>query len=152
MEPKHNQNVQEMKLCGLRCIVDKRPRYVIVSVCGYRHDVSARSLDEARLLLSNWLRRKPRKKTQRLRREEEIRELLRLMRLPGAPVKVSPSHVRHARTGRYIVRRSMGGDGRSKLYFGTYLLREDAEQASKQLCRIINEEIRKRNELLSVNL
>lgn len=136
---------------GVECIVTIRTRYVTLCICGKHHHFHGRNVPEVELLLWNWLHRRPRYKTDMRDIEQDMRDLLRIIRLPSEPIRVSAGHIKPTGRDTWIVRRSMDGEGRHKLYFGAHHNIHAAKRASIRLCQIINEEIKVRNALLSVN-
>lgn len=150
--------VAEMTFFGINCMVETRPRCIIITTSRpRRHEITARTIEEGVYLLDQWLHQRPRSKTrhgqQNQQLEDAVRESLRIMRLPNHPIPITGRHVVASGKGgltRYIVRRTMDGHGRLKLYFGSYASMHAAARASVRLCEIINEEIVQRQALLSV--
>ncbi|NTV02457.1 MAG: hypothetical protein HGB04_06680 [Chlorobiaceae bacterium] len=148
--------VGEVTLFGHRCLVEQKSRYVVLTVLRPRCEITGSSIEEAALLFWRRLHAKPRLMHDAKGIEADIREALKLMRLPKRAVPVTGRHVIISKTGgreRYQVRRTMDGNGRTKLYFGSYATRHAAALASCRLCEIINKEIdARRAALLSVKI
>jgi len=138
---------------GTECIVAIFPRYVVLTTIRLRQEFRGRSVEEVEIQLWNWLHRRARLKSDGPRNvEDDVRELLRTIRLPEKPIRVSAGHYRRSRCRResYRIERDITISHWDRVYihFGTYHSEHMAKRASVRLCEIINEEIESRNQQL----
>ncbi|NTV01920.1 MAG: hypothetical protein HGB04_03930 [Chlorobiaceae bacterium] len=135
------------EVLGMKCKIVEGTRYVELHLLDRHHVVREKSIERATIVLGHWLSRRGHLKSDVVDREVVIREMLRSIRLPAKPIKVTGSRWRRFTDGRIQVRIKIWNDGISKAYiaFGPASSVPDARKKSRRLCVIVNQEIARRN-------